>query len=385
MLQRNEIYPSSFCGIIGQSKLMLDLFNLIKKAAPSNATVLIFGETGAGKEPAAKAIHKLSPRCSKPFVAVNCAALTETLLESEFFGHEKGAFTGAIAMKKGRFELADGGTLFLDEIGELPLNGQVKLLRTLEQRKFERVGGIETIKVDVRIIAATNKDLEQRVQQGWFREDLFYRLDVITMEIPALRDRKDDLSLLIDSFVEKYAQENAKNIPKISHDAFEALVNYPYPGNVRELKNVIEHAVVLGDGGDITIEDLPKKLSRVEISGGKKISRSDVREIELFNALTSIKLFKDGRAPKLWHKSLRSVTIETIRKFLVKTNNRPFSRKEFAKFLRNNSKSDRNKYKTAGDYLKILIANRICVHNGKKANKSGYRLAGRFNATAKSR
>ena len=278
-------------------------------------------------------------------------------------------------MKKGRFELADGGTLFFDEISELPLNGQVKLLRAIEQREFERVGGLETIKVDIRIIAATNKDLEQGVQQGWFREDLFYRLNVVTMEIPALRKRKDDMSLLIDRFIEKYAQENAKNIPKISHDAFEVLVNYPYPGNVRELKNVIEHAVVMGDSGDITIEDLPKKLSNVKTSGRKRISNSGVREIELFNALTSIKLFNNGRAPKMWHKSLRSVTIETIRKFFLKTTDRPFSRKEFAKFLRNHSKSDTDKYKTAGDYLKILKENNVCIHNGKKANRSGYRLA----------
>jgi transcriptional regulator with GAF, ATPase, and Fis domain len=384
MIPKERVRPSRFYNIIGKSKPLLTVLDLVKKAAPSSATVLISGESGVGKELVARAIHELSPRSSRPFVAVNCAALTETLLESELFGHEKGAFTGAVSMKKGRFELADGGTLFFDEIGELPLNGQVKLLRAIEQREFERTGGIETIKVNLRIIAATNKDLEQGSQQGWFREDLFYRLNVIAMEIPALRERQDDLSLLIDRFMAEFARENAKNIPKIACDAFEVLVNYPYPGNVRELKNIIEHAIVLSDNGNITLEDLPKKLLKAKISGGKPISNFGVRETELINALTSIKLNNNGREPKMWHKSLRSVTIETIRNFFLKTTDRPFSRKEFANFLRNHSKSDTDKYKTAGDYLRILKENNVCIHNGKKANKSGYRLAERFVANAQS-
>jgi len=239
------------------SQKMAELVNLAGRVAPSQATVLIRGETGTGKELFARLLHHLSPRAERPFVVVNCAAIPETLLESEFFGHEKGAFTGAVQRRIGRFEQADGGTLFLDEIGELTPAVQVKLLRFLQEREFERVGGERTLKADVRIISATHQDLEAGVKAGTFREDLFYRINVVTMAIPPLRERREDIPLLIDHFVVRFARENHKKIDGISREARDLLIRYDYPGNVRELENIMERAVVICRGSVVLRDDLP--------------------------------------------------------------------------------------------------------------------------------
>jgi len=246
--------------IISQSPKMEEVINVAARVADSKATVLITGENGTGKEVLAKAIHYLSPRKEKPFIAVNVPALTETLLESELFGHEKGAFTGADKMRKGRFEIAHGGTLFLDEVGDIPQSIQVKLLRVLQEHKFERVGGADQIEIDVRIIAATNKNLEQKIKDGTFREDLFYRLNVVSIKIPPLRERKEDIIPMIESFVEKFSKENNKEKLEISKEAADILMRYNFPGNVRELENIIERAVVLTRGKIITVNDLPMNI-----------------------------------------------------------------------------------------------------------------------------
>ncbi len=240
-----------------QSQIMAELVNLAGRVAPSQANVLIRGETGTGKELFARLVHNLSPRADRPLITVNCAAIPETLLESELFGHEKGAFTGAVQRRIGRFEQADGGTLFLDEIGELTLPVQVKLLRFLQEREFERVGGERTLKADVRIISATHQDLEARVKDGTFREDLFYRINVVTMTIPPMRERREDIPLLIDHFVERFARDNHKRIDGVSREARDLLIRYEYPGNVRELENIIERAVVISRGPVLSREDLP--------------------------------------------------------------------------------------------------------------------------------
>jgi len=246
-----------FDQIISGSEVMEEALNLAGRAAPSKATVLITGESGTGKELIARAIHFASPRKDQPFVAVNCAALTENLLESELFGHEKGAFTGADRLRRGRFELAHRGTLFIDEVGEIPLATQVKLLRVLQEQTFERVGGSETIKVDVRIVAATNRHLEELIEEGRFREDLYYRLNVVRINVPPLRKRKSDIPLLVDYFLKKYAAENNKKMTGISKEAMDLLMKYNYPGNVRELENIIEQSVVLSRSEIITVRDLP--------------------------------------------------------------------------------------------------------------------------------
>jgi two-component system NtrC family response regulator len=249
-----------FGNIIGKSKSMQNVFETIRKVAPATATVLIEGESGTGKELVAKSIHYNSPRRDKPFIAVNCSALAESLLESELFGHEKGAFTGAVTKKKGRFELADGGTLFLDEIGELPPNLQVKLLRVLQEKMFERVGGVTPVTVDIRLIAATNKSLKQEVAENHFREDLFYRLNVVHVVLPALRRRQADIRLLVNHFINKYADERATGVPVegVSQEVERLFYEYRWPGNVRELENVIERAMILCPGDTIKVSDLPK-------------------------------------------------------------------------------------------------------------------------------
>jgi two-component system NtrC family response regulator len=253
-----------FENIIGKSKPMLNIYDLIRKVSQSKASVLITGPSGTGKELIANAIHYNSPRKDRPLVSINCGALTETLLESELFGHEKGAFTGAVSMKKGRFELADGGTLFLDEIGEMPPSLQVKLLRVLQEMEFERVGGTKTIKVDVRILSASNRDIKEDVAHGLFREDLFYRLNVITIEVPSLRERGEDIRLLVNHFIEKYGGDEGKERIDLSPEVWKFLYNYSWPGNIRELENVIERAVVLNSGGVIGAKDLPDYFSGEE-------------------------------------------------------------------------------------------------------------------------
>jgi two-component system NtrC family response regulator len=248
---------------------MVEVLSLVRRVAASEATVLIRGESGTGKELIAKAIHYASPRSSGPLIKVNCAALPETLLESELFGHERGAFTGAVETRKGRFELADGGTLFLDEIGDLPLHLQAKLLRVLQEKEFERVGSSRSIRVNVRILSATHRDLEALVKAGRFREDLYYRLNVVTIALPPLRERRQDLPLLIDHFVRVFAEKNGKKVRGFTSAAREILLRYDYPGNVRELENIIERAIVLTRDDIIGTADLPLLVQepQVEKSG----------------------------------------------------------------------------------------------------------------------
>jgi transcriptional regulator with GAF, ATPase, and Fis domain len=246
--------------LVGEGTRMKDVYQFLKRVAPTEATVLIEGESGTGKELAARAIHRNSPRASKPFVAINCAAIPESLLESDLFGHERGAFTGAGSQKKGRLEVADGGIVFLDEIGELAATLQVKLLRVLQEREFERVGGTRPIKVDIRLVAATNRDLEQAVRNGRFRQDLYYRLAVLKITMPALRERREDIPMLVRHFVQKHAKRCKVKPRPVSPQALACLVNYDWPGNVRELENAIEHALVLGSSDMILPEDLPESL-----------------------------------------------------------------------------------------------------------------------------
>ncbi len=249
--------------MIGTSNAMQKVFHLVEQVAQSNATVMIRGESGTGKDLVAHAIHYNSLRNSKPFIKINCTALPESLLESELFGHERGAFTGAVDRKIGRFEMANGGTIFLDEIGDFSLNLQVKLLRVIQFKEFERVGGTETIKANLRIIVATNKNLEKEIEEGLFREDLYYRINVFPIYLPALRERKDDIMLLADYFIVKFSKENNKNITRLSTPAIEMLTNYHWPGNVRELENCIERAILLCDGDTIRAEHLPPSLQMV--------------------------------------------------------------------------------------------------------------------------
>ena len=260
--------------MVGESPRMREVYQFISRVASKDSTVLVFGESGTGKELVARAIHRNSSRASKPYVAINCAALAENLLESELFGHEKGSFTGAIAQKKGKLETAEGGTVFLDEIGELAPMLQAKLLRVLQEREFERVGSTKTIKLDVRLIAATNRDLEEEVKKARFREDLFYRLNVVSVRMPALRERRDDISLLASYFAAKYSKRANRNVLGISPQARAFLVNYDWPGNVRELENAIERAVVLGSSDLILPEDLPEVvLEKAEpLSGNTPVS-----------------------------------------------------------------------------------------------------------------
>ena len=249
-----------FHNIIGDSPQLQGVYDVIRRAAGTRATVLILGESGTGKELIAQALHQESPRKDKAFVRVHCAALSESLLESELFGHEKGSFTGAVARKEGRFELADGGTLFLDEIGEISPAVQVKLLRVLQQREFERVGGTQTLKVDVRIVAATHRDLAAEVKAGRFREDLFYRLNVVAVTLPPLRERKSDIPELVNHFLEKYGDNYGKQVKGLAPGTLQALLAHDWPGNIRELENAIERAVVLAQGSELTTDDLPPVL-----------------------------------------------------------------------------------------------------------------------------
>ncbi len=249
-----------FDNILGNSDSMKNVFDAIRQIAPTRANVLIEGESGTGKELVANAIHNISPRKDGPFVAVHCAALAKTLLESELFGHEKGAFTGAIASKPGRFERAHGGTLFLDEISEIDLDIQVKLLRFLENWEFERVGGTKVLKVDVRLITATNKELLKMLSEGTFREDLYYRLKVVTIRIPPLRERRSDIPILAKAFLAEFSSQNNKRVSSITSEALEALTNYDWPGNVRELKNIIESAVVFARSEEIGYDDLSPQI-----------------------------------------------------------------------------------------------------------------------------
>jgi len=279
-----------FENIVGSSLPIQDVFKVIAQVAPSKATVLLVGESGTGKELVAAAIHERSPRSDGPFVKLHCAALAESLLESELFGHERGSFTGAVGRREGRFRQAHGGTLFLDEVSEIPPPTQVKLLRFLQEHEFERVGGNETLKVDVRIVAATNKDLAKEVESGRFRDDLYYRLNVVQVELPPLRDRRSDIPLLAVHFLRRYAQENEKNVTSLSDEAMVRLRAYSWPGNVRELENVIERAIVMCPGSEIQTEHLPPSLTPIGRpgSGAPVVPGANMAELERYAILKTL-------------------------------------------------------------------------------------------------
>ena len=284
---RDRVAPNN---IVGMSPPMQRVFEVVDQVAPSRASVLITGESGTGKELVANALHQRSNRASGPFIKLHCAALAESLLESELFGHEKGSFTGAAARKDGRFQLADGGTLFLDEIGEISPSIQVKLLRFLQEHEFERVGGNQTIRVDVRVIAATNRNLPEEVTKGRFREDLFYRLNVVSLEMPPLRERRSDVAPLAKFFLDRYTKENAKAIEGFTPETMDLLVGYDWPGNVRELENAIERAVVLSSGDIIEARALPSNIRpRVMPGGMPLVPGSTLGDIEKYAILETLK------------------------------------------------------------------------------------------------
>ena len=271
-----------FSSIIGKSPRMKELFEMLSMVAPTDATILLLGESGTGKEIVANAIHQNSQRMEMPYVKVSCAALPETLLESELFGHEKGAFTGAMSKKKGRFELADNGTIFLDEIGEMSLLTQTKILRVLQEMEFESVGGTKTIQVDVRIITATNKDLDEEVRKGRFREDLYYRLNVVPITIPPLRERKEDIPILVEHFFRIYREKNRRTITGFEPRVMDAFIRYPWPGNVRELENIVERTVIMCRGDMISIHDLPPTIMGSQQQEGESefISGPKLKDVE---------------------------------------------------------------------------------------------------------
>jgi len=276
-------------GIIGQSVPILELYNVLERVADTPTTVLVTGESGTGKELVARALHENSSRRDAPFIKVNCAAIPKDLMEAELFGYERGAFTGAVAAKPGRFELASGGTLFLDEIGELPTDMQVKLLRVLQESEFERVGGIKTIKVDVRLVAATNRDLKREIAHGAFREDLFYRLNVVPIALPALRERRPDIPVLIGHFIAKFNARLKKNVTSVDDAAAERLTTYGWPGNIRELENVIERAVLFTDGPVVGLADLPE-----EIRGPRDATRTSTPPTEAPRSGEAVAPSSDG-------------------------------------------------------------------------------------------
>ncbi len=315
-----------FENIIGTSDRMQKVFSLIDKVSSTDSTVLVLGESGTGKELVARALHYNSPRAQNPFVPVNCGAIPEELLESELFGHEKGAFTSAFRTRIGRFELAHSGSIFLDEVSEMSPNLQVKLLRVLQEREFERVGGVKSIKTDVRIIAATNKDLEEEVAEGRFREDLYYRLNVIPLNLPPLRDRKEDIPLLVKHFMSKYGKEKNSAVTGFTKRAMNVLMQYRWPGNVRELENLVERVLVLCEGTEVDVNDLPEKLLICAAGSSSTVPRLDlpesgidlstaVSEFEksiIMQALTKSNWVKN-RAAKLLHVN-RTTLVEKIKK-----------------------------------------------------------------------
>ena len=313
-----------FHDIIGQSRKMREVFDLVQKVADCNSTILLNGETGTGKGMVAKAIHQRSKRRNKPFISINCGAIPENLLESELFGHVRGAFTGATSSKQGKFELADSGSILLDEIGDMSSDLQVKVLKVLEEGEFEQVGGAKTIKVDVRIIAATHRDLSEEVQKGNFREDLYYRLYVIPLMLPSLRDRKSDIPILISHFMEQSNQKNDRSIQEMTEEALGMMMGYSWPGNVRELKNMIERMVVLKGSGEISAQDLPSEIksthkyepsTTIEISDEGICLNSAVTEFEKALILQSLEKTKwvKNKAAKLLHLN-RTTLVEKIKR-----------------------------------------------------------------------
>jgi len=318
---RTRIEKSSgFGDLVGKDPQMQVIYKLIEDVAPTDATVLIQGESGTGKELVARAIHNNSLRKDKPFIVINCSAYPATLLESELFGHEKGAFTGAVRQKSGRFEQADGGTVFLDEIGEISPTAQIKLLRVLQSQKFERVGGEKTLTVNTRILAATNKDLQQAVKTGDFREDLFYRLNVIPIQVPPLRDRRNDIPLLARNFLKKFAEEQNKTVQHFSSEAMRLLLNYDWPGNVRELENSIEHATVIAKGKNVEVSEVPAGIQQArprisKISNGSKHSIMENEKNLLREVLGECNWNKKETAAKLGIS--RSTLYEKLKKYNI--------------------------------------------------------------------
>jgi transcriptional regulator with GAF, ATPase, and Fis domain len=326
---KNKVIPIKgksrviFKDIVGRSNAMRNIFRIVEKVANSNTTIMLNGETGTGKGLIARAIHKASGRNEQPFVQINCGATPEGLLESEFFGYRRGAFTGATADKAGKFEIAQGGTIFLDEIGDMSADLQVKVLRVLEEGEFERVGGNETIKTDARIIAATHRDLEEEVQKGNFREDLFYRLYVIPIMLPTLKERKTDIPYLVSYFIDQFAPPKDASSAKFSEDTMKILVNYSWPGNVRELKNLIERLVVLSEGEQILPEDLPEKMRAESSRAVQKEGTGDgisfntaVSEFEkalIISALDKTNWVKNRAAQLL--KIKRTTLVEKIKRY----------------------------------------------------------------------
>ena len=316
----------AFKEIIGQSPSMKKIFRIVEKVAASSTTIMLNGETGTGKGVIARAIHECSPRRSKPFIQINCGATPEGLLESEFFGYRRGAFTGAVADKQGKFEMANGGTIFLDEIGDMSADLQVKVLRVLEEGEFERIGGHETIKADARFIAATHRDLEEEVQKGHFREDLFYRLHVIPILLPSLRERQADIPFLLSHFLEEFARKNHKPVMTVAPEALQLMLNHPWRGNVRELRNLVERIVVLKDGEILVPEDLPPKMRLPEGEGGRRPAatpndpgisfQTAVSEFEknlILNALEKTSWVKNRAADLL--KIKRTTLVEKIKRY----------------------------------------------------------------------
>ena len=319
--RRLQAEANSVTCMVGESPLMQEVQDFIGKVAGTSATVLIRGETGTGTELVARAIHACSPRAGRPFMAIACAALSETLLESELFGHERGAFTGAIAQRKGRFEVADGGTVFLDEIGEIAPALQVKLLRVLQEREFERVGGTRPLKIDIRLIAATNRDLEEAVGRGVFREDLYYRLNVVSLKMPPLRDRRDDIPLLASHFIAKYGTRFERKFMGLSSEARVCLMSYDWPGNVRELENAIERAVVLGSADLVRPEDLPESVLEAALpkSAPASVYSKAIREAKKQVALKALRQAKGnfteaarslGVHPNHLHRLIRNLKLK---------------------------------------------------------------------------
>ncbi len=313
-----------FHDIIGQSSKMREVFDVVEKVADCNSTILLNGETGTGKGMVARAIHQRSKRRDKPFISINCGAIPENLLESELFGHVRGAFTGATSSKPGKFELADSGTILLDEIGDMSADLQVKVLKVLEEGEFEQVGGAKTIRVDVRIIAATHRDLSEEVQKGNFREDLYYRLYVIPLMLPSLRDRRSDIPILISHFMERSNRKNDRSVQEITEEALAMMMSYSWPGNVRELKNMIERLVVLKGAGKITAQDLPLELksshkfepsTTIQISDEGICLNSAVTEFEKALILQSLEKTKwvKNKAAKLLHLN-RTTLVEKIKR-----------------------------------------------------------------------
>jgi transcriptional regulator with GAF, ATPase, and Fis domain len=332
-LEDNELKVCRFDDMIGQSSRMVEIFDLINRVADCDSTILINGETGTGKGLVARAIHRKSRRRNKPFISINCGAIPENLLESELFGHVKGAFTGATSSKPGKFELADGGTVFLDEIGDMSPDLQVKVLKVLEEGEFEPVGGAKTLKVDVRIIAATHRDLSEEVQKGNFREDLFYRLYVIPMGLPPLRERPDDIPHLIQYFLVQANCKNHRQVKGFSEDALSVLENHSWPGNVRELKNLVERLVVLRGAGMISLRNLPTELrggartaeapGMIEITEDGICLNSAVTEFEKALILQSLEKanWVKNKAAKLLHLN-RTTLVEKIKRHQLRPNGR---------------------------------------------------------------